>query len=95
MGFLGSERIRLEMPQTTITERAMTSAPFRVTVTAREEQIPRTSTVMGLPLKIGFRMVSFSFASMAYSSSHFFSSHSPQQCCSHAGSALFARKYLA
>ena len=65
MVFLSSDRIRLEMPQTTITERAMTRAPFRVTVTAREEQIPRTSTVMGLPLKIGFRMVSLSFASIS------------------------------
>ena len=52
-----------------MTERAMTSAPFSVTVTASEEQIPSTRTVMGFPLKIGFRMVSFNFASMAYSSS--------------------------
>ena len=69
MVFRSRERIRLEMPQTAITERAMTNAPFSVTVTASEEQIPSTRTVMGFPLKMGFRMVSFNFASMAYSSS--------------------------
>ena len=66
--FRSRERMRLEMPVTTMTERAMTSAPFRVTVTAREEQMPSTRTVIGFPLKMGFRRVSFSLAFMAYSS---------------------------
>ena len=58
--FLRRERMRLEMPVTT--ESAITRAPFIVTVTASEEQIPRTRTVMGLPLNIGLRIVSLSFA---------------------------------
>ena len=48
-----------------ITESAITRAPWSCTVTASEEQIPRTRTVIGLPLKIGFNKVSFIFASMA------------------------------
>ena len=84
------------MPQTTRTERVMTSAPFRVTVTASEEQIPSTRTVMGFPLKMGFRRVSFNLASMAYSSSQLGVSQASglsQQGVS-AGAAL-RRKYWA
>ena len=55
-------------PVTRVTERAMTRAPLSSTVTAREEHIPRTRTVIGLPLRIGFSIVSLSFASIAYSS---------------------------
>ena len=62
MVFLRSETTRLERPVTAMTESAITQAPLSSTVTAREEQIPRTSTVIGLPLNIGAKNVSFRFA---------------------------------
>ena len=59
--FLRSEQIRLERPVTIMTERPITNAPFSCTVTASEEQIPRTRTEIGLPLNIGFKNVSLMF----------------------------------
>jgi hypothetical protein len=50
-----------------ITERPITKAPLSCTVTASEEQIPRTRTEIGLPLRIGFKNVSLKF-SIFYSS---------------------------
>ena len=76
--FLRSEQIRLERPVTMITERPITKAPFSCTVTASEEQIPRTRTEIGLPLKIGFRKVylkskfAISYSSTVLTDSTFF-----------------------
>ncbi len=57
--FLISDTTKLDSPVTTITDSAITKAPLSCTVTASEEQIPSTRTVIGLPLKIGFKSVSF------------------------------------
>ena len=60
--FLIRDTTKFESAVTTITERPITKAPFICTVTANEEQIPSTRTVIGLPLRIGFNIVSLSFA---------------------------------
>ena len=60
-----SEQTRLDSPVTAITDRAITSAPLSCTVTASDEQMPSTRTVIGLPFRIGFSIVSLSFCAMA------------------------------
>jgi hypothetical protein len=54
MLFRINETTKLERPVTTITDKAITKAPFNWTVTANAEQIPKTNTEIGLPLKMGF-----------------------------------------
>ena len=66
--FLSRESTRHDSAVTMVTERAMTRAPLSSTVTASEEHIPSTSTVIGLTLNRGFSMVSLSFAFICYSS---------------------------
>ena len=52
--FLRRDANKLENPVTKVTERAITQAGSSFTVTASEEQIPKTKTVTGLALKNGF-----------------------------------------
>ena len=54
MEFLSKESIKLEKAVTMVTESAITRAPLSCTVTAKDEQIPSTNTVIGLFLKNGF-----------------------------------------
>lgn len=53
MVFLSSDTINPEKPVTIVTERAITIAGSSLTVTARAEHIPSTSTVTGLFLNNG------------------------------------------
>ena len=62
MEFLRQDTMKFEKAVTTITERPITKAPLSWTVTARAEQIPRMRVVIGLPMKIGLRRVSFNLS---------------------------------
>lgn len=53
-----SEIMKLEKPVTIVTDNAITMAGSNLTVTANEEQIPKTKTVTGFDLKIGFLYIS-------------------------------------
>ena len=62
MLFLISEIKKLENPVTIITDKAITIAGSSFTVSARDEQIPRTKTVTGLAFKIGVVNIFLSIA---------------------------------
>ena len=60
--FLINEIRKLESPVTRVTEIPITIAGSNFTVTARAEQIPSTSTVIGLALIIGVVNIFLSIA---------------------------------
>ena len=64
--FLSNDRIRLANPVTIVTEIAMTIAGSTLTVTAREEQIPSTRTVMGFFLNSGSMYIFLSIVQLIY-----------------------------